>query len=402
MTESFTSINDIFPTLPGQLESNRESELTQGWVAALHGVVRELARRDGFLEATTGQIHEAIDNWVVHPDHGAQHSYHVYEGMKWMASEEGWLGEVSDSVLQAMAVLHDLMQTVPLVDPKTGSAFVGNQRKLHAKAMATAVGYYGQRLGLPEEEITDLAFNIRHHDDVYEGIGDRPFSYAGQLLSDADKLFGSGLSRNPKELARGAMLRNLKGSSGLQGWYLLRGDIGEDERREWNYGDRWLVDAVASVKVDIFRLPFYTATGRQLGEARKKAFLELVERVYGDEYDRAVDALKVWRDLESQGDETTVFLVGKDQSPELVEKGIPIDQVVAKAHQRTLPLKQQYLRDGLEPRGWKILFSDFVIDPTIARFAFSAQGKFESEEGRRTFINELMDAFRVENKAEYA
>lgn len=346
---------------------NSEPFFINKWHRELLDITKQLDQKS-ILSSIISETNDAITTYINNKEHGAQHSYFVYEGMKWLAQNEGV--DIDDSILQATAVLHDMSQFLPNKNPQTGEQLTNDQRATHPEIMARAVMQFGKALNIKEKDIHEIMVAIRHHDDTYTVGKYEHMRPLGNLLADADKLFGGGLSRDPNDLAIDAIKRNQQGSSNPQGWYLLR-DLSVEERDGWRYGDRWLSDRVSPVRKDIYKTPFYTYTGKKIAEKRRTQFIKQAKVSYGEEYDDVTSIMELWG---SHSKDTTIKLVGKNpDGTQPIEENITnindIDAVVKRAYEKELPVKS---RDGFIPRGWKIQITTdgrtYIIDPSIARF----------------------------------
>ena len=382
-------ISEVFPVLP--LDLSKEETISE-WAKALHGLTNELAGRGGVKQDIFSRVHEGIGTWVVHQDHGAEHSYFTYQVVRELAQRGG--EQIGNSRLQAMAVFHDLMQIIPLVDPDTGRELNREQRKYHPMAMAMGLRHFGRKLGFSSEEIRNLWIPIKYHDAVYEGRADLVEKITTEhpeigLFSDGDK-FGTADTLNPKEIAAEAMKRNRKGAEKPGGWYLFRDDLSSEDRQEWKYGDRWLSDRLAAL-LAMLKISCFSETGKKMAGLVIKELKEQAPTIYAEEYDDTVGKIRKWK--EAKREEVEVVLVGKDQEPELVKDWSDMTGVINDALTKRLDLHSRYLREDFEPRGWKVKVlinkEEFVIDPSIAHFAFDSQGKFNPEIGRADFIQAL-------------
>lgn len=382
------NIRDLF----GEKDLQDESVAVGVWEGVLSGIVEELDEQID-IEVKDRAL-EAIKNWKNHPDHGARHSYHVYRGMVVLERMDERQGEVPDSDKQALAVLHDLAQSLPYVDPDTGRELKGNQRKMHAVAMARLIKLVGGRLGVDQSELKRLAEGVRVHDDVYKGRKVESLPYSAQLLSDADKLYGAGERLTPAQMAAEAIQRNLKGSAKRDGWYLLR-DLTCEERRGWEYGDRWLSDAASAVRMDMFGIEFYTKSGMKVAEERRAAFLSQAETEYGDVIEQTYDLVQKWVD----GNVEKVMLVGKGQADEDVHNNA-VEEVCTQAYGRRLDLEGKYLRGVFEPRGWKIVLvvdgQEQVVDPSVARLMFENGQMMKRGKAKKEFVTRIISVFKGE------
>ncbi len=354
---------------------NKRDSMIAKWQSELSHIVDRVSEQPHMSSLVIEETRSALDAWVNHKDHGAQHSYAVYEGMVWLAQQDGTWSQDQDSTFQALAVLHDLSQILPFKDPVTGNPLNGDQRKAHAKAMSVAIRFFGGGLGLQKGEVNDLARSIRHHDDEYLGKHYPFFSRAGMILADADKLFGAGLSRDPKQLAADAIARNQQGASRPDGWYLLR-DLTKEQRDNWQYGDRWLSDRVSAVRMDMIGIQFYTETGKRMAKERRDAFLEQAHIAYGKEYDDTKRAVDLWNTAIHYGRSISIQLVGKnskgvDPLTEHIEYPYDVDTIIAMAYEKRLNVKTR--ADFDNPKGWKIQATiegnSVIIDSSIARFS---------------------------------
>lgn len=352
--------------------------LADTWQSELLKIVGALAKGEHAIQQHVSQTaRNSIDEWKHHQDHGSQHSYFVYEGIVHIAKKEGIWKPEQDNIYQAYAVLHDLAQTFPLQHPATGEPLPGDVRKLHPDTMARMILLFGIKLGLSVSGARRMAMDIRHHDDTYStGQTYSRMSPIGNLLADSDKLFGAGLSHNPNDLAHDALERNKKGGIGPAGWYLIRDDITPEERRDWQYGDRWLGDRLSAVLKEMNSTAFYTETGKAVAEAKRGAFVEQARQFYLDEYHQNRRMISLWEEAVTNARLMSVVLVGKNPDGKLplekpAEDLSDISGIVEEAYNRPI---QVNTRPGHEtPRGWKIQVTidnqnPLLIDPSIARY----------------------------------
>lgn len=379
-------IDDIFKSVDTQLP---EQWLTTAkWMRELQRIVAEIAPT--IDKQTEHAICEGLDAFTIDKIHGVNHSFDVYRGMRWLAQQDDQLNKQEDGKYQALAVLHDLAQFLPFHNPYTGETFKGNKRKLHARIMAVATQWFGKKLHLSQKNIQEISLGIRTHDDYYQGEKHEGLPYLGQVLSDADKLFGAVFDTDPTVLAKKTMERNLEGLQGPKGWYLVRPELTQADRNQWQYGDRWNLDGISAVYKDFYNpIGFYTPAAQQLGQVRRKAFEQIMDEIYGYEYDAT--AQKVHDVKQSLG--TTIkgriamrlSLVTRDpDDPQHLRKetvtthnffetpdGV-MKKVISRAYNKEVPLKPSEAKPGFSPRGWKIRAQfhghDSIIDPSIARF----------------------------------
>lgn len=378
----FAERNNNIPT--------NEALFVDKWKRELLGITGILANKSnvGILPEILIETKQAIKSYTTHKDHGASHSYFVYEGMRYLAEKEGLT--IDDSILQAAAVLHDIAQILPNKNPQTGELLTKDQRLSHPEIMARAVIQFGEALNIKEKDIREIMAAIRHHDDTYTSGKYEHMRPLGNLLADSDKLFGGGMSREVKELAHDAIIRNQQGADNPQGWYLLRDDLTQDQRNNWKYGDRWIGDRVSAVRKDMFKTEFYTESGKQIAEQRRSIFIEQAKIAYGAEYDATHEALKNWRTSMDTNAPAIVRLIGKnpngtDPQVERVEQDEEIKAVIDRAYNKDLGVKT---REGFPAtRGWKIQISigegkPIILDPSIARFST-----------KETFLEKMIEAF---------
>lgn len=369
----------------------------KNWIQVIGNALAKLQDKGLMNDTVYDRSLEALKTWKNHGDHGAIHSFHVYEGMREIAKEENkasWLQE-NDSKMQVVAALHDLMQILPFTNPKTGESLDGDKRRMHADTAANVLLVFGKELELTREEIYELGVAVKDHDDVYMGKVSKRLSYLGQLLSDADKLYGAGIL-NADDLAEVAIRRNQKGAGNSQGWYLLR-NLSINEVRKWRYGDRWNSNRLSAVLTDM-KLHFFSEHGRKIARLRKKSFLTKAPELYSSEYDTTVQVLQQLLDRVNTKDKI-VFLTGKGQQPEEIaihsEEDLAV--IINEAYERELPLEKKYRREGFSPRGWMIQFDldeeNIVIDPSIARFAFQ-ENRFVPKRGRKLFVKTVANVVK--------
>jgi len=374
----------------GSILNPNENAFIDKWGGELLQITNKLAHdQSRLLPDVANEARRALRAYLIHSDHGAHHSYFVYEGMRWLAEKEKI--KIDDADLQAVAVLHDLAQMLPYKDPKTGDELGGDQRASHPETMAQIIYLFAPLLHLDEHKVREVMIAIRHHDDTYGKKN--AYKYMGQLgklLAESDKLFGGGMSREPKEMAHDAIIRNQQGADNPQGWYLMRDDLSPEQRNNWKYGDRWIGDRISAVRKDMFKTEFYTESGKQIAEQRRSIFIEQAKIAYGAEYDATQEALKNWRLSLATDASAIVSLVGKnpngkDPQVEQVTQDEEINTVVDRAYKKDLGVKT---REGFPAtRGWKIQISignekPIILDPSIARFST-----------REEFLKTLVSAF---------
>ena len=375
-----TELRDLDAILP-PLEMTEAPSIEKGqnvisrWKKSLVEIVNELSRKDYLHPLVAAGTAMSIENWETHPDHGALHDYFVYEGMNTLDRMEGTFDPTNDSMKQAGAVLHDYGQLLPgYKSPVAAVPFDGNFRAAHANIMAELIYMFGRKLGLKASEVDDLAISVRRHDDVYKGIKHPHLSYSGQLLSDADKLFGAGLETDPLEMMAASLVRNRKGSYKPEGWYLLR-DLTPEQRTNWRYGHRWLADSVTAALHDTYGLTYYTGAAARLDHDKQKVFEMAANRYYSKLFDDHAQMIKEWEQIPY----APVQLVGFQQQPKVYIPHHDISEIIDHAYSLPFFLPDNYSAEGYESAGWmvQVVLPDerLLIDPSIARFATRPNGR---------------------------
>lgn len=384
MTEAPRGLDRYFPpqdTLPSS------KNVIPKWKQNLHQLVDELGQSHGFKVEIVSKYHEGIESWSANQDHGAQHSYDVWQGMRYLADQQ-FPSETrpSDQQLQAAAVLHDLFQFFTVENPRTGTPLSDNPRKVHGKVMSIAVRMYGSHAGLSLEETNDLRRSIRHHDDSYEGKLHEKMPILGRLLSDADKLYGAGFYENPRDIVRAIVERNRRGSRKANGWYLFRDDMTSEQRRRWQYGDRWNLDSLSAALHDVYGQSFYTPTAIATYQSAQEAFPAEAEKVYGQEYDETAEVLE----KVSSNPNTHIALVGQNYSANRTQAA-SLEDLIDEARETELDLPIKLRKPGHSPRGVMLQITEgdnaAVIDPTVATYVFR-------NFGREKFIRHIQDAIQ--------
>lgn len=375
------SLDEYFPSLfppkidplEVQLEPSKERVINI-WYSSLRRITNQLLLKRSLNDGVAEAALKSIDDHLKQGDHGAEHSYDVYRGMKWLAEKEGGYDGIDDSKMQAAAVLHDLGQMIPFKDPLTGDDLAKEnpqeQRIKHAEIMNWVIWKMGTALQINRKDIGELRKAILHHDDTPTKEKYASMNPLGGLLADSDKLFGAGDSKEPNDLARDAIVRNQTGSANPEGWYLLRDDLNSQARDKWQYGDRWYGDRVGAVRKEIFKTEFYTKTGEEIAQQRKTAFVEQAKIAYGKEYDAVKNSIREWQSAYITELKPIVTYVGKGiANADLMVIKEDIPAIIKKAYEKELPIKR---RDGYVARGSKIQVKigevTHIIDPSIARF----------------------------------
>ncbi|MBI3620540.1 HD domain-containing protein [Candidatus Roizmanbacteria bacterium] len=308
----------------------------------------------------------AVNKWESHPDHGAVHSYNVFQGMMHLAKLDGRFYPARSGFCRAAAVLHDLFQFLPMEDPVS---------RQHPQRMAQAVRYFGAKFNLSTQTVSELARAIGHHDDsLFSKKPPANLPYESRLLAHADRLYGAGLSESAEELVRTALLRNRTGGFQPQGWHFIR-DFTLEERRGWRYGDRWYSDNISAVRGDL-QGNFQTAAAQAIAEARKAVFPDVAASVYGADYAASRQVLADWERAVESGQPVAVRLVGKNPDrnagePILREApAVSPSEIVRYAFSCPLPLP--VIPGKPAPTGWFIQISTAgaprLLDPSVARF----------------------------------
>lgn len=139
---------------------------------------------------------------------------------------------------------------------------------------------------------------------------------------------------------------------------------------------------------------FYTETGQNMAKSRSKAFCEIAPDRYAKEYDEELEKLQKWL-KHSSDPKLEIFLVGKNVDPKPVI-GLDVGAVINRAFQKRLPLPKKYSRGSFLPKGWniKVVYSgsSCIIDPSVARFAFTEKGLYKPKMGREVFKEAVQDA----------
>lgn len=365
-----TQLVDIIEPLLRHSEDIPVSNIVHKWESEMHTMISDIFSQGGFDPEVEKQYYCGIGEWVKHPDHGAQHSAHVYLGARYMMSEEGeWKNDpLQDTQLQIEAVAHDIFQIFPYLNPKTGEVLVTDSRIQHPELSARAILAIAAILNIDSRTV---AIDIRHHDDTYFGRIFNRFSPIGKYVAYADKLFGATCDqRDPKALVKSAIDRNRQGVSKSIGevtpdsWYFLRDDL----THPWQYGDRWYGDRLSALRTDFVESRFYTEIGQRIGEERRKAFIEIAPEEFAKEYDAVMQIMNQWEETSNSGN-NSIELVGKNQRP-IPMDGHNITTIISLAYESQLPLSVK--PDKSHPKGYMVVLKShdksFVIDPSIARF----------------------------------
>lgn len=380
MTPEMQTIDALFPPLADEslMGQERSRAFADKWSDNLHSIVDTLTAspEPSLNHDVAVRAKEAIDIWKTHDSHGAGHSYHVYEGMVYIAQQDGVWDQAHDATFQALAVLHDLAQSFPLVHPQTGEPVAGDARILHADTMARLIMMFGQKLGIETKLRRDLMRSIRHHDDTYvTGKLFSHMSYIGGVLADADKLFASSLSREADDLVTDAMSRNLLGGGARDGWPLLR-TLSQAERDDWVYGDRWFKDGLSAVIKEMVGTDYYTQTGKRLAHDKREAFFRLAPQYYTTLYRQQRDVIIQWKHAVDTSDASIkATQVGKDQAPQLLLMNTPedVDGTIQYLSTLPLPVSRKPRDPSFVPMGWKIIVEGlseqpFILDPSILAY----------------------------------
>lgn len=378
-----------------------QTHFIETWARWLRIKVHEFAHASNFSKQTkqelTNNFIKAIEKWKNDKDHGAKHSFDVYQGMQLLAG--GDTQETpADKEMQLVAVLHDLAQFFEVRNVKTGEKLDNaDARKLHADTMANYYEAFIQTLNITNVNSANLIVAIRVHDDVYNSKIHENLPYIAQLLSDGDKLFGATKEETaiedmtPQNMVETAIERNKIGAEKQagQGWYLLWQELSQVVRQRWRYGDRWFSDRLAAVSKDM-DVHMYTEAGKKLAQERKKVFLEIAPEMYAQEFQAVVEHLQKWENLPNK---PKVIATGKNHEPSEISPsnlsylGILIQELYSL--DINPGLDEKYQRDEVEARGYmiQIEFEDgtVTIDPSIARFAYNSERVFIGAEGKESF-----------------
>jgi hypothetical protein len=382
----FSPPKEIAESIEMDLQLGRE--MVAQWVGSLNQLVDELVAQGLVLPEAEVAVRKALETWGSEKpetiDHGGWHSYVVYRGMTWLAEQDG--RQLNDALAQAAAVLHDLVQTLPWVDISTGRTLTGNQRRLHALAMAKIIQRLGSLLGFEPQQIKELSLAIRIHDDVYAGVKHDNLPYLAEVLSDADKLTGAVLPHGSvsefcheqlPDSIRMSVQRNANGGINYKGvgWFNLNAELTATQRERWEYGDRWNLDSISALRREFFGLQFYTPAAQDIGQHREGLALDLILEQAGQRYDEVAAWIAFAQETRQSEPATPLEYValGFDRGAkikETVPANVPLVTAIKLAYQRVLEVPPAVQKSGFVARGWKLAIAGRpdLLDPSIGRF----------------------------------
>lgn len=400
-------------------------ELSQDGLIQIKTWASELLNFGGRLQERQ-VIHPSINikagvmAWLEDDQHGAVHSFMVYRGAaeKIAPYELGrLLDTIEDRKLQWLAAGHDLVRFFPGVNYQTGlpiSDWQTTAMSKHALRAGWLMRQLGGDLGFTSEESLQLAQDLAYHDFSLENIkGERrarillKLSSLGRIFHDADKLFALGLTDNAGELVRNVLERNRLGGFRTEGWYLLRPDLTDRERDEWQYGDRWFSDRVAAIRKEIFGSKMLTQIGRKIASARQEVFAEVGAQVFGAEFNRQLKIVKRW-ETHFSDHSIQIEFVGKNYPSQNFEASDleTVYSLIVAAMNAIVPVSGE-IGFGRIPKGIMIMVTcggkKELIDPTIARFVFQKDNNndkisFNNSQGKDLFLTAINKAVIPEGK----
>lgn len=292
ITPESINLPQSFPLVEQAIQALSDPELqafaTTG--ASLILGASEKLRENGMLNATD-EVAQGLMAWIGDPQHGATHSFHVFEGAKAIRAMNSDYGNISDVDLAIRALLHDIGEFLPLIGAH-GQAIKRpslNRSKLHAPLIHRAVKLYGPTLGIPNTEA--LARDLLLHDYSYKKptrqeaeAFQKQLTPAGRLFVDADRFAGAG-PINDEQITKKTIERNRSGSLGK--WYIFRPDLTARDRLSWEPRTGGFFDGVSAIFQEFLGFPDYfanTPEGKMLARKRKKSFGEDVLAFYTDTY----------------------------------------------------------------------------------------------------------------------
>jgi hypothetical protein len=338
--------------------------------------------------------------YITHPDHGITHAYHVYQGMLYIDEKEKKKlkpGSEQDKQAQLMALLHDSMQTLPFnIKGDICDLQYDNPKNQHADIIADIVDKFGYIVGFKPNKIANFVFGLRHHDASYNTARDKEdhsknFNYLSKLLHDADKIFGASYSKDIRDLVSGMMKRNYQANRGGKGSYILR-DLEKSIRELIVYGDRCFSDALSLVFSEL-KIRMTTKTGKKIAKERKEYAVAQAKIVYGKYFDSTYNYIheKLKPELEKIWIGSSILalsIVGMDQEEKQINDINSLDELknlIKELYDTPIEISKAILNQDRYPdkhaRGLKIRVYDkftkkeVFLDPSIARFCFSENGK---------------------------
>ena len=381
-----------------QINPELIKQLIHNWVATIWQTTHYLIQIQSFSEEKMKEeVEHFIKNFqtqliafITHPDHGIIHAFYVYRGMHTLIDQENAsITQEQDKQLQLLALLHDAMQTLPFSYPpkKSGILSQENQKNEHARIIAVLTRQFGAQLGLDPHTVRALAFGLKEHDSSYNSVyyPNGSFSYLSKLLHDADKLYGASVRTEIQELIAGGLRRNFQANEGIKGSFLLRADLTPKYRAKLTYGDRCYSDSLA-VALKEFNLQMYTQAGTEVASQKLAVALEQMQTVYGELYDqtRSLIETQIIPKIDSQQLQFYSQAMEHEPQTEYINSTDLLKKTILNLYEKVLILPEKYQRPNYkntDARGWKLFVAIqdklHSIDPSIARFCFSENGKQE-------------------------
>lgn len=350
--------------------------------AAYHSLVYigESLNTKGRIKNTQPLL-EALTRWVHDEHHGAIHSFHVYEKMKYLAEKEG--KSVKEEDLWWRAVLHDIGEYLPKYDQEGDPVELtivekGKRSRRHQFVIKSVIEEVGKELEYDEHAIRQLALDVAYHDvfwtrpsqDRMGRIGER-LSPAGKILADADRLVFE---------TEGSIARNRKVSLGR--WYFLRPELTSEERQQWEMRTGGLFDGASAILREFYGSSdwMFTESGKREYEARKPAFTQTLVDFYKAQYQLGWNILKDATDLRSGVNMSEIKDLELDKILHLarVDKSLDLTQLDENElrgvmrYLMTQPIEEKS-RDGRKYFGYSVKvhhpeLGEVWLDPSVLHF----------------------------------
>jgi hypothetical protein len=368
-------------------------------------------------------ILEGLSNAVTDISHGIKHWSNVFTAGvairdEFLVSGDVELGNVSDDEIFIRAVLHDSMESLPIIS-EDGRLFGSLEetyelrKTYHPSIIAFGVRRYAPILGIQDEKAVEmLVYDLAFHNiadpnmlESQQGQVSR-LSPAGIVLKYADHYGGAGLTGLDNESIRmnikNSIARNFQFHEGS--WYLINPNIEPEERLLWKSRTGGRFDGLSALLDEFYRISKYllqTKLGQDLASKRKEEFLNILKEFYGTEYETHQ---KMLASLSSDTAATYEIAVRKSNKSGDVLRiadtedakqigGLytrPLMKIIPNI--LTTPMSHIHTEDGQPSYGWSILYKDEFYDPSILQFA----SREELEKKLDELVTDYEDGLRMQ------